>query len=282
MKILCENFLSVDNTQSMYLPRALSSYGATVGIRKAGVSLYETLDDFSPDYFLLHAQQITEDLVTYLNDADAKNIRLIINCFGMNTQTVVHFEEELARLNIKSHVEFLFSSRNHDSLPRSASRMVCLPECGDDLLSQSVTTTFPHQIQTLVVGEIETAGILGSWHNVAINAEPVEGYDFTLPLNMLTPILKNYEFVRVHTKYTNIPQIVFDALLSGCNVSLSGNNPYTQEKLDAICSRVFGQRLREGNDQSSLPELIKQKHLPINRAKTLLSQISTNQKDMNL
>ena len=200
----------------------------------------------------------------------------------MNTQTVVHFEEELTRLNIKSHVEFLFSSRNHDSLPRSASRMICLPECADDILAQSVTTTFPYKIQTLVVGDVVNAGIIGSWHNVAINAEAVEGYDYTLPLNMLTPILKNYEFVRVNTKFTNIPQIVFDALISGCDVSLSGNNPYTQEKLDAVCSRVFGQKLREDQDQSEVRERIKQKHLPINRAKTLLSQISTNQKGMNL
>ena len=282
MKILFRNYLGLDSTQSKYLARALASVPNVEVAEFANGSLYDALDQYGPEYVVVHAAGLDSTMMSYLTDDDTPSLKLAICCNGLSTQDIEHVETGLSKANLLDSVVFLFSTRNPKKLPKSKCNMVALGECADDELVSNTTLAFPHKIDTCVIDSIETSGMLGSWHNVALTNEKREGYDYCLPLFQVTPLLKNYNNVVITTKSTNIPQICFDSLLSGCNVTLRGNNPYTQESLDEVCVRVFGKKLRHEDDQESIKELIKEKHLPRNRAKTFISQLPVNQRYFEL
>lgn len=269
MKILCESYGSLENTQSSYLPKALASLGVGVALRGAETSLYSVMDEFNPDYYMVHIYRMEQALVQYVNDEDTPNIKLILDCTGATDDHVSQLESVLKDQGLSEHVEFLYSPERLISTFKT----VHIPECGDLELVDVESVKFNHKIEVCNVGDLRPTGSgldATSWHNVAISEKPVEGYDYALPIAKLTPLLKNYERVYIHTTRKNIPQLVYDAFLSGCEVLLSADD---QQAIDNLCYEMLGTKLRRHKDQSDISRRIKEKHTPQNRAKTFLSQL---------
>tara|TARA_B100001778_G_C18498015_1_gene588307 strand:- start:110 stop:934 length:825 start_codon:yes stop_codon:yes gene_type:complete len=269
MKILCESYGSLENTQSSYLPKALASLGVGVALRGADTSLYSVMDEFNPDYYMVHIYRMEQALVQYVNDEDTPNIKLLLDCTGATGDHVSQLESVLKDQGLSEHVEFLYSPERIISTFKT----VHIPECGDLELVDVESIKFNHKIEICNVGDLRPTGSgldATSWHNVAISEKPVEGYDYALPIAKLTPLLKNYERVYIHTKRKNIPQLVYDAFLSGCEVLLSADD---QQAIDNLCYEMLGTKLRRHKDQSDISRRIKEKHTPQHRAKTFLSQL---------
>ena len=97
----------------------------------------------------------------------------------------------------------------------------------------------------------------------------------------LMSIYNNYEKIVFLKKIDNFDQSFFDALYFGNKVYYKQSN----ESLDKLSEKVFGQVLsydnRDNIDFKLVKDRIKEKHLPSNRAKTLLSQLSINQQTFN-
>ena len=118
----------------------------------------------------------------------------------------------------------------------------------------------------------------GSYHYISNNQKLKEKIDIVLPTHMLIPLYKNYkEIIFTNIENDNIPQSFFDAIMLCDKVYCENLTKETDEMLKKFFK--LGDYSFDYNSQSRLENFaqvkafVKEKHLPINRAKTILSQI---------
>jgi hypothetical protein len=117
----------------------------------------------------------------------------------------------------------------------------------------------------------------GVYHTISNNEKLREKVDIVLPENMMFSLYKNYDEV-IFTKIEKlIPQSFFDALHQ-CNKVYY---EYATNEIEESIRKIFklGGNLLNYNNESkldnfeSIKSTVEEKHMPINRIKTMLSQI---------
>jgi len=287
MRILIKNYTSDSSTQSQYLTYGLNGVpNVEAGMWNGEGSLYDALDQFKPDLYVVHGSAVGNPVVAYLKDTDTPDLKLAICLNGMSTQQASHIDDTLKQLKLIDKVALYYSSRNRDHLPKLSKPILSLMEAADEkAVSQ---TQPPYHIGTCVVVERESEieGEYGeSFHFVSSNPALTDKADIVLPAGQLAQMFKNYDKVIIKYPVSSVPQHFFDAVLAGAKPVFSSKNPYATERISPLCRKLFGYSCLSDDteiDHDKVREVVLEKHMPANRVKTLISQLPINQRFFEL
>ena len=119
--------------------------------------------------------------------------------------------------------------------------------------AQNVSSVFPsHESATSVTSNPELKGKV----------------DICIPLIRFSALLKNYKNVSIRTNTHVLQQIYYDAVMSGCNVTIDSSNTHCNGRMKELISQ-----LNKGTE--SIRDTILREHLSQHRAEKLLSLCST-------
>lgn len=274
MKVLINDYSSTNSTQCTYFADQLHRIdGVTTALWGGQGSLYDVMDQFNPDVYIVHCNKFGNDLYSYMEDKETTPIKkLILVANNLPHQAILDSEVFMQKLGYKDHT---YITNNIKHLNKAPENTVYLPEAADASLVQM--NHVDYSIFTgIVVDTKEDIGELpdGSCHILSTNPELKGHVDICRSLVEITPLLKNYKNISIRSNEVNLPQIYFDAVLSGANVTLDSSNPHCKTRLEEICKRVFGCDCNSG-DRDTILNTIMEKHLSAHRAKTLLSLLPT-------
>ena len=273
MRFLAQGYEDKDSTQCNYFSHHLSRMdGVDTGIWNGTGSLYDTLDQFKPNVFMVHCKDFSDDLLTYLSDTETPDFdKLFIVANGEQHQSILSCESKLSRINYNRHTYITNNIKHLDKAPENT---LYLPEAADSGLVG--IKDFDYHIDTLIV--IDKEGDLnslpkGSCHVMSTNPDLVGKVDICRPLGRFSPLLKNYGKVSIRINSHDVPQIYFDAILSGCSVTIDSPNAHCSNRLKDVCKRMFD---CDCDDSTSVYEEIVQHHLSEHRTKALYDLIPSS------
>ena len=116
----------------------------------------------------------------------------------------------------------------------------------------------------------------GSFHVMSTNKELMNKVDICRPLGLFTPLLKNYRNVNIRVNSHALPQVYFDAILSGCNVTIDSNNAHCSNRLKDVCKRMFD---CDCDESKKIYDIVKEQHLSEHRTKALFDLIPVKQEE---
>jgi hypothetical protein len=273
MKFLIENYANHFDTQSLYFHKALSEMNQYESVMwdNSFCSIYDILDREQPDYYITNAYRLTKDFAHYVSNN--KKIQLILNVDYMSEDLISGLEKSV----IDSGIDccFFFSSKK---MQTKSVRFVHMNNAFDNNLQNDknkITYKIPKAI--VVNSEEEITQRDGVYHTISNNEKLREKVDIVLPENMMFSLYKNYDEV-IFAKIENfITQSFFDALHQ-CNKVYY---EYAASEVEESIRKIFkleGNVLDYNNESrldnfESIKSIVEEKHRPINRIKTILSQI---------
>tara|TARA_A100001201_G_C4096161_1_gene203900 strand:+ start:3802 stop:4635 length:834 start_codon:yes stop_codon:yes gene_type:complete len=269
MRILIRDYTKNNCSQSMLLHTAINKYTDIEALfwqNNSAVSTYDLLDDVRPDYILISAMSITDDLVHYLNEnsSSPKIILHIPNDMPYAGVRQIHDSEFF-----RDHVCLAISS--HDIITRV--RSVNLKPCADiNIMDYPYPNKIPLGIVTVRQNADKKLKIANSFH--IMSYEKCEEADIPASSLQLGQLYANYDKI-IFDGITKFDQPFFDALYKTDEVFYSSNESLSEE-----CIKLFGQDLNINNkdiDFNIVKATLREKHLPMNRMKQLLSQLGIDQ-----
>lgn len=275
MKFLIENYANYFDTQSLYLNKALANVdGVESNLWDSNSSsIYDVMDRHHPDYYITTASRLSKDFAHYVKNNE--NIKLILNVDYIPQQTILSLEKSVIEYGIDCC--FFFSSKY--SVETKKIRFVNISNAHDINVNENSNTIEYSVDKGIFVDSAEDLKkYSGSYHYLSNNQKLKEKLDIVLPTHTLVPLYKNYEeliFTNVSKDY--IPQTFFDAVMLGNKVYCENIDQETDEMLKKVFK--LGDKSFDYNSSSRIGDLshvrsvIRDKHLPANRAKTILSQI---------
>lgn len=271
MKFLIDNYTTNNSTEALYLFHAINAMEEHSALMSNNNSLYDLFDKFKPNVYVTHANMLTKAYNQYIKENPSTNIKLALSVYGFDQSNLSELENLLLENKIDCHL--LFSS---DDLICKKYNFLRLQQAADiNLNANSLKYNIP---KAFVVTKKEH--ILqhdGSYHILSTNKNLTNLIDIVLPEINLATIYHNYNEIIFTNIETSIPQGFFNALLLSNRVYYTANNP----DIDNLFDKIFkcGNRLNYLNKDKldnfdDIKTLVKEKHLPINRAKSFLSQFS--------
>lgn len=273
MRFLAHGYDDKDSTQCNYFSHHLSRMdGVETGIWNGTGGLYNTFDSFKPDVFMVHCRDFDNDLTTFLSDSDTPDLqKLFIVANGSPHQCILDCENKLNKINYDKHTYITNNIKHLDKAPENT---LYLPEAADSGLVS--IKDFEYNIDTLIVIDRLSDMITmpqGSCHVMSTNPELLGKVDICRPLGRFSPLLKNYRNVSIRISSHDLPQVYFDAILSGCNVTIDSPNAHCSNRLKDVCKRMFD---CDCDDTTSVYEEIKKHHLSEHRTQALYELIPAN------
>lgn len=275
MKFLIENYANYFDTQALYLNKALSKHEGveTMLWNSASCSIYDIMDRYQPDYYITSANRLSKDFAHYV--INNKKIKLLLNVDYINQQTVTTLEKSINESSIDCC--FFFSSKY--SIKTKNIRFVNLANAHDINVNDKPDSIKYDIDKAIFVSSTNNLNkYTGSYHYISNDDKLKNSLDIVLPSHMLAPLYKNYKEILFHNiEHDYIPQSFFDAIMLGNKVYCENITKETDEMLKKVFK--LGDNSFDYNSTSKLEDFsqvrafITEKHLPSNRAKTILSQI---------
>lgn len=270
MRILIKDYTTNKCSQSMLLKTAINKYTdieAFFWQDNNGMSTYDTVDSVSPDYILISAMSIDEDLVHYLdNNNKAQKI-------------VIHIPSDMPHAGVrrihdsdffKNHVCLAVTS--HDIITRV--RSVNLKPCADiNIMDYNYPNKIPLGIVT-VREKVDSKLKSGRQSYHTMSYEKDKEVDIATSNLQLAQLYSNYDEI-IFDGITSFDQPFFDALHRVDKVFYSSDTSLSEESI-----KLFGQDLNINNDDVDFNiarATLRDKHFPMNRMKQLLSQMPIDQ-----
>jgi hypothetical protein len=280
MKFLIENYANPFDTQSLYLHKGFLSLGYESVLWDGNTcSIYDIMDKEKPDYYITSAHRLSKDFAHYSKNND--KAKLILNVDHVSQAIIDSIEQSIVDSGM--NCGFLFSS-TYDVVTKKL-RFVHTNNAHDSNLSKNVNTVdYAIDKAIFIDSKEEIQQYDGTYHVLSNNDKIKEDADIVLPEHMMFSLYKNYkEIIFRNITESFIPQSFFDAIAFGNKVYCENIDQQTEERL----AKLFKLN-NESFDYNSpnkiqnfetVKSTIQEKHLPLNRAKTLISQLPKGDKN---
>lgn len=272
MNILVDNFSNNRDSLCLYLYHALKEHtkaNAFFWSSKA-ISAYDVFDDVKPDVFITHCKALDNEVAAYIDDkANRKDLIVVLFVNGI-TQEEIEFVESTP---IKKNSRIILVNSGQKKI-KSSLKFVSIWDCVDDKIEDS-NMEYNIPIGYHIKDNDQMKPKSGSYHYLSNN----NGIgDVSLPQQTLSSLYRKYNEI-VFNGYDAFDQSFFDALYRTPEVYYISDD----KKLDELSEKLFGCVLNYNNkgkiDFAKVKKVLKEKHLPKNRVKQLLSQLPINQKE---
>lgn len=273
MKFLIENYASVLDTQALYLHKAIAETTGNESVLwdSNTSSIYDVMDKERPDYYITSATRLSRDFAEYVKNE--KNIKLLLNVDYLTQETITGLEKSVLDSGIDCC--FFFSSNPKASTRKI--RFVHLNHAYDPNLKK-VSKPIDYDIETaiFVMNENSIKEHTGTYHFISTNEKIKDKTDIVLPEHMLFCLYCNYSQVIFNDIESYIPQSFFDAAVESGAVYYYNVSDSCKESIKRLFKTDKTLDYNEEDrmkDFSKMKLYIKEKHMPENRVKTLLSQL---------
>jgi len=268
MKILIKDYQTTDSSQCDYFSNRLNRIdGVTCGVWTGATGLYEAMDSFKPDVYITHLDHVNNDLFTYVKDLETDPLKkLILVANNCKHQSILESDKTLKGMNYDNHV---YITNNLTHMSKAPENTFYLSEAADTAAVEM--KGLDYNINTLIVVDKEEEvgeAPMGTYHIMSTNPELKGKVDICIPLIRFSALLKNYKNVSIRTNTHVLQQIYYDAVMSGCNVTIDSSNTHCNGRMKELISQ-----LNKGTE--SIRDTILREHLSQHRAEKLLSLCST-------
>lgn len=268
MKILIKEYNNPDSSQCDYLSERLNRMdGVQCGIWNASGGLYSVMDNFKPNAYVIHLSQLNNELFTYIKDEETDTInKLFIVANQCKHQDILSADKALRGIGYDNHTYITNNIKHLDKAPENT---VYMSEAAD--VAAVDAESLKYKINTLIIlDKIEELGKVpdGTYHIMSTNPEMKGRVDICIPLIRFSAMLKNYKNVSIRTNDHVLRQFYYDAVLSGCNVTIDSSNSHCKDRMKELEASMR-------KDGYSVRDTILHKHLSQHRAEQLLSLIPT-------
>jgi hypothetical protein len=274
MKFIISNYISSQTTEPYYLNSSINmvnGYSSILWDRTKN-SLYDIFDYYNPDVFICEASSIPSDILTYAKESNCPE--LVINITKLSHSEVKNIENILIEHKLK--VPFFFTN-SFEKIKGFKRNVLNLPLGADVFINTTPSLSY----------NIDTCFFIDSKDQINLNNEKschyisnktnIEEADMFIPIIQMGSLYKNYENIVIKYFDGVIPQIFFDSVYYGKNVSFSIDNSDKQNTVNNVLNKLLK---IEQDAIVDLKEKVQTKHTCLSRTKTLLSQFS-NQEGLN-
>lgn len=268
MKFVIENYSDQYHTQPLYFHKELVDQGHEATIYETNSSsVFDVLDRTHPDYYITHARLLKNDHIYY---AKNNKIKFLINVQHLTFQDINNLDGILHQNNIDCPFFFL----NLNAVPKVKHRnIIRIMDCADiNLLDQKSNIKF--QIpKAYMVDSSQNVDDKCPHHIISNNLELRETIDICLPEIQLGLFYSNYdEIIFLHSD-NYITQSFFDSIMFGAKTYFLSNSADIKDMFNSVFKDIDLSYDKKFTNFEELRELVKEKHSPKNRIKTLLSQL---------
>lgn len=270
MKIIIQDYTTAYSSESRLLYMAFQSYEGIEAFfwdTQSNESSYDVMDSINPDFLILNALGVNQDLLHYFayNNVGKIAILKVPNEITEEQRKLIDDSEF-----VKKHVCLAISNKSMNNV-----RTVNLNPCVDTNIKDVYVQ---NKIPLCIVTQKNSISpfllkLSESFHVMSYEKNDIA--DIFGPNITLCGLYHNYEQI-VFDGITEFEQPFFDALYRNTNVTFCSKD----ERLKKKSKMLFDQDLNISNkdiDRNSLLNKLKEKHLPQNRIKQLLSQMPINQ-----
>jgi len=275
MKFLIENYSDYTNTQSLYFHSVLKNMGYDCNTyNQKNQSIYDALDKNSPNYFITHANLLTNDYVAYVTN-EKSNIKLLLNVTGLTNDQVIDLDKNFD--NDKINCPIFFTNIDQKLLPKIKYRRILTINDAADLNLFKTQSKLKYDMPKAFFVLDKLTYKESSPHHTMTNMVKLKNdVDIFLPETQLSALYTNYSEVIFYGIKSYIPQSFFDAILLGHKVYYITDNNQPIDFIDTVLKPNSSLNYFDHNkmqDFNDLREYVKEKHSSQNRVKTLLSQL---------
>jgi hypothetical protein len=278
MRILIQNYSTINSNEPIYLNNGINNLNnkfVSAVWSNNQQSVFDTFDRYQPNILVCHAGLITNDLVKYLSLNKEKDIKLIVNISGLNSN-LKEIEDKFEQMNIKPL--FMYSNE-YSSLetkkPEKNKFVRLLPAANIDEIDLNGPK---YKIDTAILA-VENSEKLNKvcgektvYHKIKIGNEPDPNFDFHVNCSTMFPLYNNYKSLILVGKVKDVcGQIFFDSLLKSQNMSLKIED---EENFPKFLEEVFDeQEVDDENVLKILREQIRSNHTSKQRVEQFIKEI---------
>lgn len=274
MKFLITNYHSESQTECLYFNTALNlikGCSSTIWDPRQ-TSAYDILDLTKPDYLLTHIASIYEDALRYISENGG--CKLIVNVTSSSRDDV----EKIEKILLEQNIDIAFFYTNDDETYKlKRTNLVSIPLGADIFLYQN-SIRYSIKKAFVVNNKSEIVECEEPHHILSYNNKLVNSVDIAMPENKLAGLYRNYDEIVLKFCGKLIPQIFFDATYYGNKVYYDLADTEQLSMINNKISKILKTdvSLKDNNDIDSIKNIIKRKHTCLNRVKSLLSQLPSN------
>lgn len=265
MRFLVENYSNHNNTESYYINEVLNHIDGCKSYLwdSRSTSSYDMFDMTKPNFFITHIANLSKDTIIYLSEN--KHISLVMNLSGCteqyfnNIQTILKSNEVKCPLSFVNYANYSYQSDFINIATIYHGADVFLGD-GKNVQYKINNAIILNTKNKLPYNEEE------SCHYISLDSNLQDVVDFVAPVMQLSNVYKNYDIIHFEGFNNVIPQVFFDAIYYGNNISYPKDNKLFEE----ICRLL---RIESLSDITKLKRIVKEKHTCFNRVKSILSQL---------
>jgi hypothetical protein len=292
MKILLHNYSSELSSEPAYLYHALNQCGVNVGIwADPNMSAFDVFDLFSPDVFVTHVENLSPDIVKYLQQNG--KIELVLNATTMSDSQFSNMELFLKEKSLTVPLVFSnslsFKPRPKTSLNLQQllpafdlfarlQRQVdpsILPLCKEVIVSQKYGKVLKEfLLQESLTDAVDNKKI--NYHLAQFtNGEKSEDFDIRANILSLQALFDMYQTISIAGPADFcLSQIFFDSAINAREMSIIADDKDNFHKgLDEIFTDTNLQSNNRDEIKAEIKKQVKQRHTPFHRAATLLKHL---------
>lgn len=275
MRILVYNYSHHGSTQAMYLARTFHSLeGCETNIFDNRTSLYDAYDTFNPDYVITNGSINLNDLLFYSKNVD-KSIGHLFNIDYLDEQNLNSMNSYVKENDIDC--KFFFGVKEAPSKIKLCKPYLRIPNAVDD--TTSFSEEFDFSIDTaMVLGDDKEFDYQESLHTFNCYGMKESKADIQIPCINFQQLYRCYNRIIFRNPPGNyVNQTLIEALYFANNVYIEGSDYVVKEVNKMFGTQhdfsVSGNKEENTRTIQEIKEKIRQSHLPINRVKSMLSQL---------
>ena len=273
MKFLIDNYTTQYNTQPIYLYTEINNLNTcSAALRNPAQSIYDTMDSLSPDVYITHAGLIKQDFIQYMQENPTKQVDVVISVEGMDNNEIDKVDSGLSALGIKC--KFIFSS---NSISTKNYTSVVIPNAADRNIVKDPGINYKIDRAIFVLSKEDIKEYDPPYHIISNNNNLADTVDICAAELYLASIFSNYNEIIFENLSPKFSQAFFDALLFCDKVYYTSDDPRVEANINKMLGLDVNLKYGSKNmleDFTQVKEVIKSKHLSINRLLTLVSQFS--------
>jgi len=273
MRFLINNYASRFTTEPFYFNAGLNLLSNCKSLlwNQKEVSAYDIFDQFQPNYFITHANDISTHALDYIKNEKSKGIKVLINITGMDQEYINLLESTLIGHNIE--VPFYFTNNDGSAIKTKKTNIVHIG-LGADIFLRPGNLNFKIGRGVIINSDsaIKNYSYPYPQHLISVREELSNIADIVLPALNLSNIYHNYKEIIFRDIYSVLPQVFYDAVNCGNKVYFDVDNQDFSHKVKKILKTDLDVCDPNVNSKE-LKLLIKNRHTCLHRVKSLLSQL---------
>lgn len=280
------NYSSPDKFQPLYLHETLrNTDGCNSYVFSDTAKIYDVYDNYQPDYSIISATRTNYEHLMHYNTNSKKRVKHIINLDGIPEE---HIEPLRGFLKKTEELEVVLTFSTEDKFKKAnlPCPFVKVMSCADIYLPTS-HKYFDISKVVVVSKQSDNKEYEGDYHTFnVVNQDKIAD---TNGNNMfLSKICPNYsEVIFRNINSSNIPEAFFTSLYLGKHTYFDNDDENQAQELQSSLENIFDKDTvfdynKKGNyNLDKVRDKVNKKHTPINRMKTILSQLKDTYEIIN-